>query len=383
MHCLPASSITSILDVALSCAQPPCSPLLVVTYTGWYLYQSSSHLEAAPNHSVNTHFARRLCFGESVHSNMSSPLPLVTFLFYLFSCESATASALPWPTEEHHHSTRSPWAGHAPRSTDSTTKTGMPVWKIVVISLGMFFGVMALGMVGGALEVLLHTRKKVADPDPADLDFGPRGADAEAEEGGEKEVQEREDTDDDGATAVEGEGSANGGDDNEKQGNRFSWQDEQGVQMEVWNENEDDPSREMDRGASQGLEHGAHDDTSAEYPQQPVPAYVGDQYEAGHEDGQYYPQYHHEDVGAYSEGHEEGHGESEYHHQQHDAGDVYNGHEHETVEPHEEVQDLHGQRMTRYEPWVPQMEDEFQEIPLPEHGSQSETTHQQHPAEYI
>lgn len=325
----------------------------------------------------------------------SPPLPLVAFLFYsLLSCESATATALPWPTaqeQQHHHSPRSPWAGHAPRSTDSAaTKTGMPAWKIVVISLGLFFGVMALGMVGGALEVLLHTRKKVADPDPgADLDFGPRGADADAADGGEKEVQQGADTDNDGSTTVEGEGSADGGDDHEeKQGNRFSWQDEQGVQMEVWNQNGDDPSHEMEQDASsRGLEHGAQDDTSAGYPQLPVPAFVGDHYEAGHEGGQYCRQYRHEDVSGYPEGHAEGYEESEHHRQQqqqqHDAGDVYNGHEHGDMEPHDEVQDLHGQRMTQYEPWVPQMEDEFQEIPLPEHGSQSETTHQQHPAEYI
>lgn len=244
---------------------------------------------------------------------------------------------------------------------------------------------MALGMIGGALEVLLHTRKKVADPDPApsDLDFGSRSADTDAAEGGEKEVKEGEDSDDDGATAVNGEGSTDG-DENEKQGKqegRFSWQDEQGVQMEVWNEG-DDASREMEQDVSQdhGLE--AHDGMSAEYPQQPEPAYARAQYEADHED-ENYPHYQPEDLGAYAEGHEGHYGqpeESEYDQQQQD---VHNGYQHEEMEAHDEVQDVHGQRMTRYEPWVPQMEDEFHEIPLPEHGSQSETTHQQHPAEYI
>lgn len=232
-------------------------------------------------------------------------------LFYLFSCESATASALPWPTEEHHHSTRSAWAGHAPRSTDSPTKTGMPAWKIAAISLGLFFGVMALGVVGGALEVLLHTRKKVADPDPAG-------------DGGEKAIREGGDADDEA---------------DEKHGSRFSWQDAQGVQMEVWNE--EDASRAMSQDASQDLEHGAHpeDATYAEYPQQPQSAYFGEEY-------------HHEDVGG-------------------------NGYE------HDEVQDVHGQRMTQYEPWIPQTEGDFQEIPLPGHGSQIETTYQHHHAEYI
>lgn len=276
---------------------------------------------------------------------MSSPLPFVinTLLFYLLSCESATASALPWPTEEHRHSTRSAWAGHASRSTDSPTKTGMPAWKIAVLSLGLFFGVMALGVIGGALEVLLHTRKKVADPDSAGLDFGPRaGADLSAGDGGEKAIREGGDVDEDGAAAVDGEGSAQGSDGDEadeKHGSRFSWQDAQGVQMEVWNE--EDASREMSHDASQYLEHGAHpeDGTSAEYLQQPQSAYFGEEY-------------HHEDVGS-------------------------NGYD------HDEVQDLHGQRMTQYEPCVPQTEDDFQVIPLPGHGSQSKTTHQQHHAEYI
>lgn len=203
---------------------------------------------------------------------------------------------------------------------------------------------MAIGMCGGALEVLLHTRKKVADPDPApsELDFGARGAGAE----GEKEIkegEEGEDTDDDGATAVEGSADGDGGDKNEKPDGRFSWQDEQGVQFEVWNEN---AAHGAEKGGSDPG-HATHDGTSTGYPQQPEQAYGGAQYEGGHQ-GQHYPQY-----------------------------------QHEAVEAHDEVQDVHGQRMTRYEAWVPQMDENSHNGPLPAHGSQSETTHQQHPAEYI
>lgn len=261
----------------------------------------------------------------------------------------------------------------------------MPAWKIAVISLGLFFGVMALGMLGGALEVLLHTRKKVADPDPAPstLDFGGSGQ-STADDGGEKAIQnggEGEDSEDDGATAVNGEEGFTDGENEKMQGDRFSWQDEQGVQMEVWNEGkgveEDASSQDHDT-----LE-APHGMLAAGYPQQPEPAYAGgpqhegDGYYEDDDDAQY-PPYQHQDLGApqstqvAAEGHEEGH---------------YDQHEEEGMEEaaHDEdvVQDVHGQRMTRYEPWVPQMDDEFHEIALPEHGSQSETTHQQHPAEYI
>lgn len=254
---------------------------------------------------------------------------------------------------------------------------------------------MALGMVGGALEVLLHTRKKVADPDPApsDLDFGA----TEAENGGEKEVKGGEDTqdDDDEATAVEG--SADSGDEKaEQKGDRFSWQDSQGVQFEVWNEenagNEDhqpssEASREMEQDASHDPAYEAHDGVSAVgYPQQPEPAYVGAHYDADHEDEQHYPSYQQEDVSAYAQGHEGQYGQPEAsnYHQQHDgASESHNSHGHNTTEAHDEVQDLHGQRMTRFEPWLPQVDEEFEDVPLPEHGSQSETTHQQHPVNFI
>lgn len=305
---------------------------------------------------------------------MSLPMSFVTITFSLFSL--GAASALPWPTEQQ-FSERS--SALAPRSTTSTTKTGIPAWQIAVISLGIFFGVMALGMIGGALEVLLHTRKKVADPDqePSDLDFGSRGVDAEDI----KEGEEQDDASDGDATAVEE--STDGVDEKGKHGARYSWQDSQGVQMEVWNDQEGDSDASHDREL-------AEDNSTPDHlPQHPEPAYAGAQYGSDHEDEQYYPQYHHEEMSGYAEGHDGQSGNpegAEYHQEQQDGtGDAHYGYGHEGAEEaHDEVQDFNGQRMTRYEPWIPHMEeDKFHEVPLPEHGSQSETTHQQHPVEYI
>lgn len=278
------------------------------------------------------------------------------------SCAPAatTASALPWPAtkqEDLEDAQRSPRAGTGllavvPRAT-TTTKTGMPAWQIVCIPLGLFFGVMALGMVGGALEVLLHTRKKVADPDPAELDFGRSRDEGEGEGEG---------TDSD-MTAVEEEGSSVDGHDVEKgpSKDRFSWQDEQGVQMEVWDEDgpkmPQAPAHDDDDAAKEEEEDEEDEDAAQGYPRRPAQAYAGG---AGDDnDDEYYRHYQ----------------------QQHD------GTAHEKEEEEEEEDQgpgVRGQRMTQYEPWVPHMDDdEFQDVVLPAHGAQSETTHRQHPAEYI
>ncbi|ROW02493.1 hypothetical protein VMCG_06042 [Cytospora schulzeri] len=124
----------------------------------------------------------------------------------ILSLTSPPASGKPLPPE-----TVNPSLKIEARS--STGNGGLQTWEIIVIVLGAVIGIMLIGGLGGACEVMLHTRGKIVQSNAE--------ADAKVEAGGHRALElepgedKGEDTGSDAPTEVE-----------EVDPGRFSWQPE-------------------------------------------------------------------------------------------------------------------------------------------------------------
>ncbi|ROW00142.1 hypothetical protein VSDG_03614 [Cytospora chrysosperma] len=128
----------------------------------------------------------------------SKNLPRILPALLILSLTSPQASGKPLPPETGNPSSK--------LEARSSTDGGLQTWEIILIVLGAVFGIMLVGGLGGACEVLLHTRGKIVQSNAE--------ADAKVEAGGHRAYIE-EDTGSDALTEVE-----------EVDPSRFSWQPE-------------------------------------------------------------------------------------------------------------------------------------------------------------
>lgn len=165
----------------------------------------------------------------------------------VFGLAISPASCFP-PQPDHLQDTRS--VHHHPARA-SLRKRDMPDWEIPVILGALFVTFMSFGLIGGALEYILCTRRKRAavHRDGSDVDFVRCAGSGSPAIGSDQ------------ATLVGGgEGPAGGGGKLDEELGRYSWQDDAGITTEVYMDGKvpgagppRTPRREMAR-----VEHGGY-----------------------------------------------------------------------------------------------------------------------------
>lgn len=166
-------------------------------------------------------------------------MPLSLLLTFSFALPRGAGSPLPVSiTDEHTSHVRRSFLGDGP----------LKAWEIAVLLLGVLFGIMILGAVGGICEVMLHGKIKESNAQ----------ADAMVESHGSRAITDEDDGAKGGRSDADGsEGNAGDADDN-----RFSWAPER----MTTGLSDDSTLAGSDPGAAQPAHsHGEQTQTSDQY----------------------------------------------------------------------------------------------------------------------